>query len=232
MIKRNIMFLSAVILSVTVLGQIGKLTFKDQGLCDVSNLDDLNQYSFYFESVDSKADVPYYKEYKDEYVKVIGESGYIFTVTPTGKYKMGTSTGMQEVRITGVIRGEKELENQSVWIDGMPGLAYYEEDDRLCLDSFLNYMQEENEYLIFCDAYGPVMLEQLPDSSKYYVTDSIFGYVNITKKEGTGGIVDDNKSYTVGELKDYEFFGTCQEVLDEKQIIKNELVAEYLNSPD
>lgn len=228
MIKKNIIVLLIVIFAVTILGQIGKLGFKNQGLCDINYLDDLAKYSFYFESIDSKEDVSYYIEYKDEYVKAMGEFGYIFTVVPTGKYKMSTSTGMQEVRIASVIRGEEKLENQYVWIDGMPGLAYYDEDERLYLDSYLNYMQEENEYLVFCNAYGPVMLERVPDRSKYYVTDSIFGYVNLTKRDKTGGIVDGNTGYTLKELKNYEFFGTCQDVLDQKQIIKNELIEVYL----
>lgn len=230
MIKRNVIWFVLIVIGVTALGQFGKSKFGNSGLSDIHVLDDLRGYSFFFESVDTEEDVSDYMEYGGEYVDNYGKCGYIFIASPTGNYEMGTSTGMQEVKISKVIQGKKELENACVWIDGMPGLAYYEEEDRLCMDALLNYMQEGNEYLIACEAYGPVMLEEQPDCSKYYSTDAVFGYLNITKRENTGGIVDIKTSYTFDGLKEYEFFGTCQGVLDEKQKIKDEIIERYLTS--
>lgn len=229
MIKRNVILFVLIVISVTALGQIGKSKFSNSGLSDICVLDDLKGYSFFFESVDTEADASSYMEYGGEYIDNFGKCGYLFIASPTGNYKMGTSTGMQEVKISKVIQGKKELENACVWIDGMPGLAYYEED-RLCIDALLNYMHKDNEYLIACEAYGPVMLEEQADCSKYYETNAVFGYLNITKRENTGGIVDIKTSYTFDELKEYEFFGTCQDVLDEKQKIKNEIIERYLTS--
>lgn len=228
MIKKNIIFFLIVVICVTILGQLGKCSFKDQGLCDIETLEDIKKYSFYFESVDTEEDVSEYREHENDYVNAYGECKYIFIVSPTGKYKMGTSNGMQEVKIIRTIKGENELENAYVWINGMPGLAYYDDENVMRLDALLNYMQEGNEYLIFCDSYGPVMIEEQPDYSRYYYTDVIFGYLNITKKENTGIIIDQNAEYTFDDLKDYEFFGTCQSVLDERQKIKNELIELYM----
>lgn len=228
MIKRNVILFVLIVIGVTAFGQVGKSKFRNSGLSDICVLDDLKGYSFFFESVDSEDDLSSYMKYGEEYVDDYGKCEYIFIASPTGTYKMGTSTGMQEVRVSKVIQGKEELEDACVWIDGMPGLAYYEEENRLCMDALLNYMQEDNEYLIACEAYGPVMLEEQPDCSKYYATDAVFGYLNITKREDTGGMVDIKTSYTFDELKEYEFFGTCQGVLDEKQKIKNGIIARYL----
>lgn len=230
MIKKNVVFFLIVVIGVTILGQMGKSKFKDQGLCDVDTLDDLKGYSYSFESIDSEGDISDYQEYEDEYISDYEDCGYVFTAFPTGKYKMGTSAGMQEIEITRVIRGEEELQNAHVWIDGMPGLAYYEEENTLRIDALLNFMQEGNEYLIFCDAYGPVSLEEQKDYSKYYATDGIFGYLNITERENTGMIATACEDYTFNELKGYEFFGTCQSVLDEKQRIKIKLIEKYLEN--
>ena len=227
MIKRNIFVLIGVFLFVTMIGQIGKCHFKNIGLCDINCLEDMDRYSFFFESVDSEEEAIYYEKYKDKYIKKMGEHQMIYVATPTGNYKMGTSTGMQEVRVIRVIRGSKELENNCVWIDGMPGLAYGEEDE-LYMDMFLNYMQKDNEYLIFCDAYGPINLKGQKNCSKYYATDSIFGYVNITNRENTGKIIDKNQKYTMKELDDYEFFADCKDVLEKKQAIKEELIDIFL----
>lgn len=227
MIKKNVWFFLIVVICVTALGQMGKSKFKDQGLCDIDTLDDLKEYSFSFESIDSEADISDYQKYEDEYVSDYEECGYIFIAAPTGKYKMGTSSGMQEIKITSVIRGEEELQNACVWIDGMPGLAYDEEEGMLRIDALLNFMQEGNEYLIFCDAYGFVNLEEKKNCSKYYATDSIFGYLNITEKENTGMVAAEQEEYTFDKLEGYEFFGTCQSVLDEKQKIKSRLLEKY-----
>lgn len=227
MIKRNIVLLLGVFLCVTTISQIGKRHFKDIGLCDVNCLEDMDPYSFYFESVDLEEEAAYYEKYKDKYIKEMEELQMIYVAAPTGNYKMGTSTGMQEVRVTRVIQGSKELENQCVWIDGMPGLAYGEEDE-LYMDMFLNYMQKDNEYLIFCDAYGPINLREQNNCSKYYVTDSIFGYVNITNRDNTGKIIDKNQKYTMKDLNGYEFFADCKEVLEIKQAIKEELIEKFL----
>lgn len=227
MMRKNIIAFISFVLLVTLIGQVGKTRFEDQGLCDINKLDDLKGYRFSFESVDSEDDVSDYVKYEDEYVEDFGNNNYIFLASPTCNYKVGTSTGMQEVKINRVVKGDKELEGECVWIDGMPGFDYYEDEKELRIDALLNYMQADNEYLIACDAYGPVVLDDVPECSKYYATDSVFGYLNLTKKENKGGIIDAKKSYCVDDLKEYEFFGSCQSVIDEKQKIKNKIIQEY-----
>lgn len=228
MIRRNVVLSLLFVIMATVLGQAGKSRFTDRGLCDVHTLDDLRNYSFSFVSVDDEEDVSAYEEYREEYIRACGECGNIFVVSPTGGYEMGRLRGMQEVEVSEVIRGDKALAGARVWIDGMPGLSDEEDNGRLCIDMLSNYMLPGNEYLIFCNAYGPVMLEDWPDCSKYYSTSGIFDYFNISRREGTGGIVETDTEYSFDELKEYEYFGTCQAVLDEKQKIKDVLIEKYL----
>lgn len=228
MIRKNVILSLFFAVAVAVLGQAGKSRFTDQGLCDVHTLDDLKKYSFSFVSVDGEEDASAYKEYEKEYIQDCGECSCIFTVSPTGGYKMGRLRGMQEVEVTGVIRGDGNLAGTRVWIDGMPGLNDEEGNGKLYIDNLFNYMLPGNEYLLFCNAYGPIMLEERPDCSKYYSISGLFDYFNISRQEPAGGIVETGTEYTFDELSGYEYFGTCQSALDEKQRIKEALVKKFV----
>lgn len=176
------------------------------------------------------SDTEYYREYRQMYMDQYENCDCIMIASPTGGYQMGTSSGIQEVQIERVLRGDQSLKGDTAWIDGMPGLAYYEDEDKTRIDALLNYMQEGNEYLIFCEPYISISDEGevIEMEEEYYHTDCFFGYLNITKRKDTGVILDINKSYTYEELEGYEFFGGCQSVLDVKQEIKDALLEEYL----
>ena len=229
MMRRNGLLVLFIVAVVTILGQIGKQNFRNIGLCEIQTIEDMEKYSFRFESVEDEADLADYKQYEAYYVDAYEEMENILVAEPTGKYRMGNSCGMQEVLVKEVIRGEKELAGELVWIDDMPGFSYNSKKKKIKVDTFLNCMQKNNTYLIFCNGYGPITLEPNSGCSKYYVTDCFWGYLNLTKQKATGGIVTTKDKYTFWELKECEFFGTCQEVLDYKQKIKQQLIEKYYN---
>lgn len=226
MLKRNLLLVAVTIAIITVLGQAWKGNFVDLGMNEINSLDDLRGRPFYFESIDS--DTEYYREYRQMYMDQYENCDCIMIASPTGGYQMGTSSGIQEVQVERVLRGDQSLKGNTAWIDGMPGLAYYEDEDKTRIDALLNYMQEGNEYLIFCEPYISDEGEVIEMEEEYYHTDCFFGYLNITKRKDTGVILDINKSYTYEELEGYEFFGGCQSVLDVKREIKDALLEKYL----
>ena len=228
MIKKNCIICMALVIGRTLAGQLGKNIFSDRGLCDITKIEDLESYSFSLESVETKEDEEYYEDYADDYVDEFLESELILVGIPTGEYRMGTAAGMQEVKVENVLKGNKELVGQQIWLDGMPGLSYYEDEDLLRMDAILNLMNEEHSYLIACDAYGDIYLNEVPECSKYYeIANCIFGYLDLTNRNNTGLIADTKTLYTYNDIKKYEFFGTSQDLLDKKQMIKNRIIREF-----
>ena len=204
-------------------------TYGDRGLGSIKTLDNIKKYEFSFEAVENDYDAQLYGKFADDYVKEYGEAETIFVVVPTEHYRMGSADGMQEVEVKRVIKGDKGIAGNKIWINGMPIFNYYEEEGTLKVDTLLNWMQEGEEYLVACKGYGPFYVKGT-DASRFYTTDSIFGYLNLTHRKAGGKIVNEKDSYTLEELKNCEFFAGSRKVIEEKQKIKEKILQMYLKS--
>ena len=153
--KKNIIFAVIFCCLVTVIGQFCKSGFRNIGLNEVNNVEQLQGYKLAFESVEGTEEVTYYKEQKKHYLDKYAEAEDILIVEPTGKCVIGAEGSQQEVLVKKVIKGKKQLVDESIWIDGILSVAYNE----------------------------VYKIEGKEDCSKYYHSDCFFGHLNITKQD-------------------------------------------------
>lgn len=228
--KKNIIFAVIFCCLVTVIGQFCKSGFRNIGLNEVNNVEQLQGYKLAFESVEGTEEVTYYKEQKKHYLDKYAEAEDILIVEPTGKCVIGAEGSQQEVLVKKVIKGKKQLVDESIWIDGILSVAYNEKEKGIRIDGYLNFMQKNNQYLVFCDPYGVYKIEGKEDCSKYYHSDCFFGHLNITKQDIAFRTIKANQDYKMQDLSKYEMWGKDEALKKIKQEIKDALIERYVTA--
>ena len=227
--KKGLLFAIVFVICVALGGIVLRTKFPDGGLVHAVNEETLGEQHIFFKSADTESEAQYYREHQSDYIEQNEDCACVFVARPTGNIQPGSVNSMQEVTVQKVIKGDRKLEQEQVWIDAaVPGFII--EDGAVYMDAATNFMQQEDEYLIFCNGYGSVMLENVPECAKYYAADCFFGYLNLTRPYSADGLVEEDKEYRIRDLKHAEFFAASARVLEERQKIKEKILQLYMDS--
>ena len=141
--------------------------------------------------------------------------------------KTSGTDGLQEVTVLQVLRGDTAIEGQKVWIDeAVPGFEW--SDRKIHIDGVTNFMQPGEIYLIACNPYGKTTLQEVPECSAYYETDCYYGYLNLTRSQGSQKVFREDQIYTMQDLKNTEFIAGSEAVLNARQETKEKILQNYL----
>lgn len=224
--KKRAWVMFALAWGIALFGLLVRAKFPDCGMASVKNTEMLDEQKVYFKSVDGKSEAQYYREHEEEYIAQNESCACVFVAKPTGNIRPGSVNSMQEVTVQKIIKGNPALKDETIWVDNaVPGFVL--EENGVYMDAATNFMQTGDEYLIFCNAYGSIILKNVPECAKYYAADCFFGYLNLTKKYSTDGLVEMDKKYAIKELKEAEFFASDPEVLEARQEIKKKILQLY-----
>lgn len=90
-------------------------------------------------------------DFRSNEIEVAKTCEYIFKAKPTGKIYFNRSVILQEVRVEKVIRGACDY--STIWINnGLAATLTYDEGNIILTGMPRSFMQEDCEYLIFCEA--------------------------------------------------------------------------------
>lgn len=224
---KGIQYTLCAIVLLTIFGLCARRQFPDSKLASIQNLEDLNNLKFSFISVQKDDDATYERSEQQNAVEQNLSYAYAFTAEPTGAYRTSGTDGLQEVTVLQVLRGNTALEGQNVWIDeAVPGFEW--SDWNIYIDGVTNFMQPGETYLIACNPYGKTTLPEVPECSAYYETDCYYGYLNLTRSQGSQKVFQENQTYTMQDLKTTEFIAGSEAVLNARQETKEKILQNYL----
>ena len=224
---KGIQYTLCAIILFTIFGLCARQQFPDSGLGSVRYLSDLNSLQFSFMSVQNDEDAAYERSEQQSAVEQNLTYAYTFTAEPTGEYQTSGADGLQEVTVLQVLRGDAAIEGQKVWIDeAVPGFEW--SDRKIYIDGITNFMQPGEIYLIACNPYGKTTLPEVPECSAYYETDCYYGYLNLTRSQGSQKLFQENQTYAMQDLKNTEFIASSEVVLAARQETKEKILQKYL----
>ena len=236
MIKRRCLILFVFYIVIILIGQYGKSKFTDVGIEFSRRLDDFEDRQVQLEDgLESKKKyTQHYQKYFDYYVSTWDESTCIIIGEPTGVYRSDSYSGIQEIRVTKVLKGENEIYcGQNIQVAGVDGFKWSEQEKMTMYSGYCNLMQEGNSYMIFLHPYQissglykeeNVKLGKLGYEDYYVLSSGYFSYLNMDKD--TKSVMPENKEfvYRYGDIKQYEFFCKEKMILEIKNKIKHEII--------
>ena len=225
---KGIQYTLCAIILLTIFGLCARKQFPDSTLAGIQDLEDLNNLKFSFMSVQNDEDAAYERREQQSAVEQNLAYVYAFTAEPTGAYQTSGTDGLQEVTVLQVLRGDTAIEGQKVWIDeAVPGFEW--SDRKVYIDGVTSFMQPGETYLIACNPYGKTTLQEVPECSAYYETDCYYGYLNLTRSQGSQKLFQENQTYTMQDLRNTEFIASSEEVLAARQETKEKILQKYLS---
>lgn len=224
---KGIQYTLCAIMLLTIFGLCSRKQFPDSKLASIQNLEELDNLKFSFMSVQNDDDAAYERSEQQSAIEQNLSYAYAFTAEPTGAYRTSGTDGLQEVTVLQVLRGNTALKGQKVWIDeAVPGFEW--SDRNIYIDGVTNFMQPGETYLIACNPYGKTTLPEIPECSAYYETDCYYGYLNLTRSQGSQKVFREDQIYTMQDLKNTEFIASSEAVLNARQETKEKILQNYL----
>lgn len=240
MIKRRVLLLLIFYVSIGLLGQYAKTKFTDVGIEYARDLSDFDNKIIQIENgmEKKKQYKQHYQKYFDYYVTAWDESECIIIGEATGKYRSDSYSGIQEIVVHKVLKGDREeLTDQTIWVADMGGFKW-DEKEKLCrYASFNSLMQKENQYLIFMNSYQitsglynetNIKMEEFGYENYYSLSGGYFSYLNMDRDTNSLMPERENYVYRYGDIKDYEFFCKEEKILEIRNEIKHEIIKRCL----
>lgn len=237
MIKKNLLATVLVTIFIICLGQFLKGFIEDYGIMDMCTISDMEEITFEFESVFNEEHEEGFQKYHEEYVSEALAEEFIAIVSPTGNITQRDGTLKQEVEVIDMLKGDSELEGETIMLQDFSGIQHYfstrldendEEytvytDNNLYYIGVANIMRPENTYVAF------FRNEQLNDLyiSDLYELNGIFAYFKLDTADNLNTVTPQQK-YTLNELKEFEYFSSSKETLQSIYSIKKDIL-EQLN---
>ena len=161
-----------------------------------------------------------YTNFSKEQLEASKECSYIFKVIPTGNIYFNAGIILQEVTVEDVIRGKCEYE--TIWIhNGLRTTMKYNGKNIILLGMDRSFMQEDCEYLLFCDS---LPTNKYSNKKVFHEAEEMWmGCYNVTR---------DCEETVQKKLADYnakiEFYSNSEKIISCYNEAKDVLIQEYI----
>ncbi|WP_167958816.1 hypothetical protein [Anaerosporobacter faecicola] len=162
------------------------------------------------------------KTYLEELQSTLDDAEYVIVAQSTGYNKNLFGTTMQEVKVLQVYKGSTNMVGETINLVN-PG-SYFEDLKKYFIGTFVNVMQEDNQYLVFMNE----IQEEQDKGKKLYVlaNDLNIAYFNLEdKRNWIPTRLEEGISYQ--NVKDNEFFVGDEYALEAITNFKKELFKRY-----
>lgn len=217
MSKQIFIVLLAVVFVVVGCRIIRTIAFPTSPLSNTMTLKELQKMDIevmYIESSESWTSEVYDK-FCEEQIAGSKQCSSILVGVPTGNIYFNKGTILQEISVKQVVKGKCNYEK--IWLqNGLLSTFIYEDETVKLRGMDRSFMQEDCEYLLFCD---PIATNKYSDKKVYTEADSMwFGCYNLTRdcdivmKENENMYRSDIEFYTTSE-KTIQYYNKAKRML-------------------
>lgn len=155
---------------------------------------------------------------KDEMIwEDLNNAECVFVVKPQGEFRNETGNIVQNVKVTDVLKGDKNVKD-TVIQTVTSGALVNNEVEGYCIILETNYMKSGKEYLLFAN--------ETRHKNMYLIQNK--GSVGYFLLEDTENIILKKNGLKYEEVKDNEFFVADEEALDIVLNIKEQVLKKYI----
>lgn len=223
-VKRIVMLFFGAFTFLVLSFGIKKIAFSSCPLSNHTTLEELNQMNLQVEYVEDSASwtSEVYDSFTDNEVAGAKECSCILVGKPTGNIYFNRGTVLQEVYVTKVIKGSCKY--KKIWIqNGLKSTLTYDKGTVLIKGMDRSFMQEECEYLLFCN---PIATNQYSDKKVYTEAEGMwFGCYNLTRDSNI--IVEGNDNTYNPQV---EFYTTKEKTIECYNQAKRKLIEMYYDA--
>lgn len=212
-------------------GMIGKSTFRNVGVIDIENMEDIRELNCNVNQIFEEETVDMFiPDNPTVSFKLMAKQVTVMVVKPTNVIRQYNFTMTQEVEVIEVINGEVEegdiveiVSSGGVFDQAiLKGLRHYE-NDRPVQYSFVNLMFEDNYYLVFAEALDTNAYSE----TKRYREAFTFSQWNLSS-DYSKPIDVPLETIAYNDYENSEFLCDTQETVDKLVAFKNEVLQAIL----
>lgn len=159
---------------------LGNIAFKKSPLENSMTLQELQNMEIQVDYIEDSKDWTdeWYNSFVNDQLLAAEECGNILIVKPTGNIYFNRGLILQEAEVLNVLKGGCTYE--TIWLrNGLRSTLEYENDRVILKGMDRSFMQEDCEYLFFCDALST---NEYSEKKVYIESDAMwFGCYNLTR---------------------------------------------------
>lgn len=200
------------------------VTYEDEETGEISEVDE-NEYKHFAENntfYNNEEMISYNEQSLEDYFReVLRNCDYVVRAKKLYGTDVFAGALSQKILIEEVYCGDNTLEGEIAYLMTTQEIIYMGDSENR-IGSFVNLMQEGDEYLVF--------MNKAPSSSAgniFYIPEiDAVCYFNL--KEIENEILEDKEVVNYEEVNENEFFAANQEVLEKIITLKKEVISEYI----
>lgn len=213
------------------MGMVGKSTFRNSGVIDIKNMEDIRELNCNVNQIFEEETVDMFiPDNPTASFKLMAKQATVMIVKPTNVIRQYNFTMTQEVKVVEVINGEAKagdiveivssggVFDQSI----LKGLRRYE-NGRPVQYSFINLMFEDDYYLVFVQ---PLEINSYTEKQRYQAND-IFSQFNLTS-DYSKPIDAPVETIAYNDYGNSEFLCDTQGTVDKLEAFKMEVLQTIL----
>ena len=228
--KRFVIVQCAIILTALIIGMCNRLSFKDAGIMDVRNVQDLDRLDCNISEMltDDMYDEWSSDDFQNERIELCKNAENVIIVEPLDELRCYGMNMLQKVQVKECIKGNIEKDS-IIWINKSGGPSResvpheYDNDALVYILNFSDVMRTDMEYIAMLNSEQTIA--EYLDIPIYNGTDSIFTYFAINNTNIP--VEKDIEDIKLSELKNCDIFAQSQKTLDCIEQIKHEVLTEY-----